>query len=224
MKNLPVVIVGGGGHTRVLIGMLQRAGVAIYGIITCNETLLGSAMMGVDVLGLEHDFALKPDEVTMVNGVGNSASRAGSMLDARAGVYHRYRARGLDFLPIVSGDAVIQPEVIMGDGVQVMPGAVIQPCAMIGENVIINTRASIDHDVIIYPHAHIAPGATLCGGVTIGEETHIGAGAVIIQGVRIGSHAVIGAGAVVTRHVPDGVLVLPSPSQKLRIEPLVKTS
>ena len=223
MKNLPVVIIGGGGHTRVLIGMLQRAGIAIAGIITSNEALLGTAMMGVQVLGLQKDFAMMPSEVTLVNGVGNRANRGGAMLDARADIYHYYRAQGFNFLPVVSGDAIIQPEVIMGDGVQIMPGAVIQPGAMIGENVIINTRASIDHDVIIYPHSHIAPGAVVCGQVVIGEETHIGAGAVVIQGMRIGSNVVIGAGAVVNRHVPDNALVRPSPSEQICVEPLVRT-
>ena len=98
MKHLPVVIIGGGGHTRVLIGMLQRAGVVIAGIITSNESLLGTAMMGVEVLGLQKDFAMKPSEVTLVNGVGNRANRGGAMLGARADIYHFYRAQGFDFL------------------------------------------------------------------------------------------------------------------------------
>ncbi len=217
MQTKDLVIIGGGGHTRVLIGMAVAAGLRLRGIVTSNVALLGTSVLDVPVLGLEDDIALNPAEVTLVNGVGNLASRSGPGLDGRLQLYRRYRARGFDFLPLISSSAVVQPHVIMGEAVQVMPGAVIQPGAIIGENVIINTRASIDHDVVIYPHAHIAPGAVLCGHAQVGEETHIGAGAVVIQGIRIGSHAVIGAGAVVTHHVPDGAMVRAAASEQTKL-------
>ena len=186
-----IIIIGGGGHTRVLIGMAQAAGLAIKGVITSNAALLGEFILDVPVLGLEDEVALEPASVLLVNGVGNRASRRGSGLQPRAAIYQRYRARGFDFLPLVSNHAVVQPHVIMGEGVQVMPGAVVEPGAIIGEDVIINTRATIDHDVIIYPHCHVAPGAVLCGNVVVGEETHIGSGAVVIQGIRIFCNVVV---------------------------------
>lgn len=207
MANHPIVIVGGGGHTRVLIGMLKRLELPIRGIVTRNEALLGDEVHGVPVLGLEGDVALSAQEVAIVNGVGNWASSNGAGLDVRAGIYRRYTDQGFFVAPVISHQAITQPDIMLGHGVQVMPGAIIQPGAMIGENAIINTRASIDHDCVIAPHAHVAPGAVLCGGVSVGELTHIGAGAVIIQGVKIGANVVIGAGVTVTRDVADGAVV-----------------
>jgi len=218
MNQLPIVIIGGGGHTRVLIGMLQCADAIIHGVITSNTALLGTKIMGVPVLGLEESTSLKPENVKLVNGVGNAPSRKGPMLEPRAAIYQRYVAQGFQFMPVISGNAMVQPDVAVGDAVQIMPAAVIQPGVMIGENVIINTSASIDHDTVIYPHSHIAPGAVICGDVRIGEKTHIGAGAVIIQGIRIGNNVVIGAGSVVTHNVPDNALVRPSPSEQLHGE------
>lgn len=212
MSKKPVIIIGGGGHTRVLIGMLHAAGAELRGIITGDTNLLGEEIHGVPVLGLEKDFTLRPDEVTLVNGVGNTASLKGAGLGVRADIYKRYRALGFDFLPVISPQAMLQSDITLGEGVQVMPGAVVQPGAMLGENVIINTRASVDHDVVLSPHAHIAPGAILCGNVLVGEQSHIGAGAVIIQGISIGARVVIGAGAIITRNIADGAVVLPAPS------------
>lgn len=212
MKQQQIVIIGGGGHTRVLIGMVQAAGLPLRGIVTANAALLGIQILGVPVLGLEDKLTLDAAEITLLNGVGNLANSTGSGLATRAALFQRYRVRGFAFPPLVSGQAIVQPHVRIGEGAQVMPGAVIQPGATLGENVIINTRASIDHDCRIDAHCHIAPGAVLCGHVQVGEQTHIGAGAVITQGVRIGSHAVIGAGAIVTRHVPDGMIVRPAAS------------
>ena len=219
MSKRNIVIIGGGGHTRVLIGMLEAAGLPLKGIVTSNRDLLGEQVLDVPVLGLEGEVSLNPKDTVLVNGVGNRASRHSSGLDARRAVYMRYRMLGFDFLPLMSNQAIVQPHVTVGEGVQIMPGAVIQPGVMIGEDVIINTRASIDHDAIIYPHCHVAPGAVLCGHVVVGEETHIGAGAVIIQGVRIGCNVVIGAGAVVTHHVPDNVIIRPAASEQTRLVP-----
>lgn len=217
MTQKPIILIGGGGHTRVLIGMLREAGSNIRGIVTQDAKRLGSEIMGVPVLGLEGEVTLDPSAVTLVNGVGNRASREGSGLHARAAIFQRYRALAFQFLPVISTHAIIQPEVTFGEGAQVMPAATIQPGAMIGENCIVNTGAVIDHDVVLYPHVHVAPGAVLCGNVHVGEETHIGAGATIIQGIRIGSHVVIGAGATVTRHVPDGALVRPAISEQVKV-------
>ena len=219
MATKDLIIIGGGGHTRVLIGMAQAAGLTVRGVVTNSEALLGMDLLGVPVLCLEAMFALDAAEVTLVNGVGNQTSSGGPGLAARTAVFERYKARGYEFLPLVSRDAMVQPHVILGAGVQVMPGAVVQPGGVIGENVIINTRASVDHDVIIEPHAHIAPGAVLCGNVQVGMGSHIGAGAVIIQNMRIGSNVVIGAGAVVTKHVPDGSLVRPASATQSKLAP-----
>lgn len=207
MANHPIVIIGGGGHTRVLIGMLKRAELPMLGIITQDEALLGSEIHGVKVLGREGDVAMLPSEIALVNGVGNRASSKGSGLEVRASIYQRYSAQGFFMAPVVSAQAITQPDIMLGHGVQIMPGAVIQPGAMVGENAIINTRAVIEHDVVIAPHVHVAPGAIICGGASVGERTHIGAGAIILQGVKIGSNAVIAAGITVSRDVTDDVVV-----------------
>lgn len=215
-----LVIIGGGGHTRVVLGMLEREGITPRGIITRDASLIGKEILGVPILGLEGDVALTPEQTTLVNAVGNRVNAAGSGLYVRAAVYQRYHCQGFQFLDMVSSHAVRMPHVIIGNGIQLMPGAVIQTGAMIGENVLINTNASIDHDAIIYPHCHVGPGAVICGDVVVGEETHVGAGAVIIQGIRVGCHVVIGAGAVVTRHVPDGVVIKPASGTQVKQSPL----
>ncbi|MDX2095827.1 MAG: acetyltransferase [Alphaproteobacteria bacterium] len=212
MKQQQIVIIGGGGHTRVLIGMVQAAGLPLRGIVTANAALLGSVVLEVPVLGLEGEVDLDPTEVMLVNGVGNHATGKGPGLAPRTALYQRYRAMGFDFPPIISPQAVVHAHVAMGEGVQVMAGAVIQPGVIIGENSIINTCAAIDHDVVLSPHCHIAPAAVLCGYAVVGEGTHIGAGAVIIDKVRIGNRAVIGAGATVTKHVPDAAVIRPAPA------------
>lgn len=206
MKHQPCIIIGGGGHTRVLIGMLQQLGWPIAGIVTADRALLGSAVLGVPVLGIDGAHAIALGTL-LVNGVGNRASRQESGLAVRAAIHERYVAQGFQFASAISPSAIVQPHVGLGEGVQIMPGAILQPGAQVGDNAILNSGAIIEHDVRIGAHAHVAPGAVLCGGAHIGTRTHIGAGAVVLQGVTVGADAVIAAGAIVARNVEDGAIV-----------------
>jgi UDP-perosamine 4-acetyltransferase len=207
MQHKPLMIVGGGGHTRVLLAMAQAAGATVRGIITSDAALVGTTIFNVTVLDLEERAKLDATQVALLNGVGNHASHEGPGLAPRMALYARYRAKGFAFPALLSTAAIVQAHVTIGHGVQIMPGAVVQPGAMLGENCIINTHASIDHDVVIGAHCHVAPGAVLCGHVQIGEASHIGAGAIITERVKIGSNVLISAGAVVTRDVADGTLL-----------------
>jgi UDP-perosamine 4-acetyltransferase len=209
MKANEIVMIGGGGHSRVLVGLAKASGLTLRGIVTGNPALIGTHIFGVPILGLEDDVALNATHTSLINGVGNAASGKGAGLATRKAIYERYTAQGFTMLSLISPHAMVQTDVTLHDAVQVMAGAVIQPGCVIEHNVIINTSASIDHDCRIGAHSHIAPGAILSGEVVVGQECHIGAGAVITQGVHIGHHAVIGAGAIVTRDVPDNVIVRP---------------
>ena len=209
MNTLPYVIIGGGGHTRVLIGMLQMLEKEILGIVTQNEALLGTEILGVPVLGREGEVPLSATGVVVVNGVGNQASAQGSGLDVRQSIFERYRRQEFTLPAIVGPHAIVSPGVTLGDAVQVMHGAILQPGSAVGANSIVNSGAIVEHDAAVGDHCHLAPGAILCGGAVLGEGTHVGAGAVVLQGVRVGSHAVIAAGAVVRRDVADGAIFRP---------------
>lgn len=212
MHDRPILIIGGGGHTRVLLGMLKQNGATVRGIVTQDTARVGERLDSVPILRVE-PVRDDPASVALVNGVGNKPSRSDAGLGVRRALFERYRQQGYQFASIVSRAAIVQPEVQLGEGCQLMPGAVVQPGAVIGANCIVNTGAIIEHDAQVGDHSHIAPGAILCGGAVIGRAVHVGAGAIVLQGVRVGDGAIIGAGAVVGRDVAAGQLVRPAASR-----------
>ena len=208
MSAAPVIVLGGGGHARVIVDIL----------LACRRTVIGFVdqvpdkppLYGVRQLG---DFAqiaagYGPDKVQLANGIG-SISTPGARLDW----YVYFKDRNYEFAPCIHPGSIVSPHAEVAEGGQVMAGAVLQPGAVVGENALINTRASIDHDCRLGAHVHIAPGATLSGEVIVGERTHIGAGAVVIQCMQIGSDCIVGAGAVVVRDVPSGMTVKGVPAK-----------
>ncbi|HUE85070.1 MAG TPA: acetyltransferase [Vicinamibacterales bacterium] len=204
-----VVVLGAGGHARVVIDILMRAGLyELRGLLDpCPRV---ATVDGVPVLGGDDLLpVLRERGVTLaIVGVGSTAGGT-----EREAIFANARAAGFDFVNAVHPSATVAQTVVLGCGVAVMAGAVINPGATIGDNVIVNTGAVVEHDCKIGAHAQVAPRAVLCGGVRVGEGAHVGAGATVRQGVTIGAGATVGAGAVVLGDVAAGALVFGVPAR-----------
>lgn len=206
-----ILVLGGGGHARVVIDALRQLSRVPFGIIDPNLRA-GSEVYGIPVLGGDEVVAsYHPDDVELVNAVGST-----HLPFRRRNLFDRFAKLGYKFASVIHPAAVVAPDVVLGAGVQVMAGAVVQSGAVLGDNVLINTKASVDHGSHVGAHTHVAPGATICGDVRIGEGSLIGSGAVIIQGIEIGSGVVVGAGSVVVSHVADNTQVLGVPARVVR--------
>ncbi|MHC8387659.1 acetyltransferase [Pseudomonas sp. MDT2-39-1] len=194
--DLPLVIIGAGGHAKVLLSLAQALGLTIHGVCAPELREQGaSKWRGYKVLGGDEALEmLDPSAVGLVNGIGQLVGSVG-----RRKAYERFAAKGFRFPALIHPAAWVDPSVTLYDGSQIMAGAIIQADTVIGANSIVNTRASIDHDCRIGSHVHIAPGATLCGNVLVGERAFIACNAAVIQGINVGDDAVVGAGAVLVR-------------------------
>jgi len=206
----PVILVGAGGHARVLLDALELSGANVIGLVDADASLTDRDVMGFLVLGNDDVLGqYPPGSVDLVNAIGSIDS-----MQRRKSVYEKLCRAGHVFASVIHPRATLSRHALMAAGVQVMAGAVVQPGASLGENTIVNTGATVDHDCRVGAHVHIAPGVTLSGNVQVGDGTHVGAGATVIQGVRIGAHCLIAAGAVVVDNVQDGASVKGLPAQE----------
>ncbi len=209
---MKVIVLGAGGHARVLIEALRSREISVFGVAgpDCSGA---AAIPNVNFIGDDQVVAaMNPSEVWLVNGCGNRASAEGPGLSERRQLYEKFSSLRFKFPPVVHARAVVAADAKIEDGSQVMAGAVVQSGVHIGPNVILNTGSIVEHDCSIEAHSHIAPGAVLCGAVRVGEEAHVGAGSIILQGRFVGKGAVVGAGQVIRSNVPNSAVLAQLPA------------
>lgn len=207
----PLVMLGAGGHAKVLLSLVQAAGLELLGV--CDPVLSSQGVdrwRGIVVLGGDEVLdALEPASVDLINGVGQLVGGMG-----RRKIFASLKEKGFHFPVLVHPTAWVDATAILQEGVQIMAGVVIQADVVIGSNSIINTLAGIDHDCCLGEDVHVAPGATLCGGVQVNDRAFIASGATVIQGLTVGQDAVVGAGAVLVRNLAARQVLLGPAARK----------
>lgn len=198
-----VVILGAGGHGRVIADIILSAGDQVYGFLDDSDKL-DRTIGGFPILGNLEDVSKYREAHTFVIGIGANKIRKqlSELLD-------------IDWYTAIHPSAVIARDVTVGAGSVVMAGAIISTGTRIGNHCIINTGAVIDHDNLLADFVHISPGATLCGTVHIGERTHVGAGAVLKNNITITYDCIIGAGALVVKDIKEPGIYVGVPIKKL---------
>lgn len=200
-----VIIIGAGGHAKVIIELLRSSG---YKPAVCiGDADSPDECHGVPVLQGDHQLEpLRAQGLALAFvAIGNNALRR--QLGLMALQY------GFTLVNAISPTAVISPTVHLGQGIAVMAGAVINAASVIDDFVIINTGATIDHDCTIGEACHIAPQCGLAGNVSVGMESFLGIGCSVVPGRRIGHRTAIGAGGVVVADIPDNVLAKGIPAK-----------
>lgn len=201
-----LVIVGGGGHAKVVADILRRRG--------------DYAIAGYTDAAGRHDFDLRylGNDGALARLVGEGVKYAFVAIGdnaARARLGAMLRRFGYLLPTVACPSAIISASAVLGGGALLASGCVVNADTRVDEFAIVNTRASVDHDCRVGAAAHIAPGATLLGRVTVGPGALVGAGATVIGGITIDPGAVVGAGAVVTRPVHTGGVVAGVPARPL---------
>lgn len=199
MTRQGIILIGGGGHAKVVFDTLRAADAVLAGFVDDRrDCALGGQLQ---YLGLIESL---DEDAEVVIAIGDVATRRKVL--RRVGAV-RVTA------PVIHPSAVVSPSAALGEGVLIGAGVIVNADTRIESHAIINSGAIVEHDCRVGVNTHIAPGCVLGGGVVVGGDTLVGLGARVLPGIRIGRGSVVGAGAVVVRDVGDGETVVGVPGR-----------
>jgi len=212
------VILGAGGHGRVVLDILMRCGSPrVVGFVDSNPALAGRRVDGVPVLGdIDHlpDLRSRIGFDAAIVAVGDNG--------VRRAFADRVEAAGLQLINAIHPSANLARNITVGRNIVIAAGALVCAHCHLGDSVILNTGCIVDHESMIGPGAHICPGARLAGRVVVESGAFVGIGATVIQNLRIGFNAIIGAGAVVIRDVAPCTTVVGVPARNITVAPEIE--
>lgn len=212
MTKKKIVLIGGGGHCKVVVSILKKLNsFEIAGIV--DNYKAESFISGIKIVGTDDDL-----KDIYKSGVHYALITVGSTKDntKRYRLFKMAREIGYIFPVVISPEAIVDKSVKINEGTVVMPGSIINIESSIGKNCIINTGLIIEHDCKIGNHCHIAPGVHISGEANIGELSFLGIGSTIIQGIAIGKNVTIGAGSVVIKDILDNVIAVGNPAKIIK--------
>lgn len=199
-----VIIVGAGGHAKVIADIVRKSGDNLVGFLDDTKET-GTEFFDAFILGKTDSYLEYLDKVFII-AIGNNTVREQIVA----------KMEGAAFYTAIHPNAVIGGGVSIGAGTCVMANAVINADAKVGKHCIINTAAVVEHDNILSDYVHISPTAALAGTVTIGKRTHVGVGAKVKNNTDIDADVVVGAGAVVVQNITEAGTYVGVPARKVK--------
>lgn len=188
-----IAIIGGGGHSKVVVDIINTQRHINYNIIGYFDDNERSNLYNMPYLGKINKIKNCESKIYYVIAIGN--------IGIRRQIYKQYNK--LRYISLIHPKSIVSQSAIIEEGTVICAGAIVQPKVKIGRCCIINTNSNIDHESIICDFVNINPSATLCGNVLIGKNTIVGANATIIEKIKIGECNIIGAGSVIIRNTND---------------------
>jgi sugar O-acyltransferase (sialic acid O-acetyltransferase NeuD family) len=208
-----VLILGAGGHGRVVLDILLQTGQhQVIGFLDNNPNIHARRIDGIPVLGAIQDLA----ELARESNVAGVIVAIGDN-GVRRGLAREVDAAGIDLINAVHPSAALAQNATLGRNVVIAAGVVVCAHCQIGDSVILNTGCIIDHQTMIGEGSHICPGVRIAGRVNVEPGTFIGIGATIIPKVTLGCECIIGAGAVVIDDIPPMATVIGVPARQIKL-------
>lgn len=175
-----IILLGGGGHAKSLIEVIEDAGIfKIIGILDDNIPL-GNAVLDYQVIGRITDIdEYYSKQIGFVIAIGHIQDNS-----IRKKLFEQLTYRRQNIPNIVSPKAHVSYRAKLDIGSQIMSGAYIGPNSKIGKNTIINTHVVIEHDSDIGDNCHIGPGCVVIGNKVVYDNIFVGANSTVIETIK----------------------------------------
>ncbi len=170
MVKTPIIVIGAGGHSKVVSEIISGSAWEIVAYVDEGSTAASFLKKSV-FKTLEQAQSFNPE-------VGHAFVAIGSN-DARSRWSNILLNNGYTIPHFIHPSASVSPDAELSQGVLVCAMAIIGHSAKIGNGSIINCGTIVDHDSIVGSFTHLSQGVVVGGGAQIGSNSLVGPGSII---------------------------------------------
>ncbi|MFK8046286.1 MAG: acetyltransferase [Crocinitomicaceae bacterium] len=207
MVKRTIILVGGGGHCKSCIDVIESSNEYIIAGVIDNQLKVGEHVFGYPVLGGDDDLPelrKKYDQALVTVGQIRSAK-------IRIIIFDLLKNLNFTLPSIVASTAYVAKNVEIGEGTIVMHQVLINSDTVIGVNCIINSKALIEHDCKVGDNTHISTASTINGTVSIGSECFIGSRSNFVNNIEITDNVFIGINSTISKSITKSGMYLRNP-------------
>jgi len=206
--NEKVVIIGAGGHAKVIADIVIRSNDELIGFLDDNISKETNIIENYKVIGTIKDakeLQQNDKKIKFIIGIGNN--------DIRKRISEEY---SLQYYTAIHPSAIIGLNARIEEGTVVMANSIINPDSKIGKHCIINTGTIVEHENTIEDYVHLSPSVTLSGNVKVAKLVHIGTGCKVKNNININKRCILGVGTVVVKDINETGVYVGVPARKLK--------
>jgi sugar O-acyltransferase (sialic acid O-acetyltransferase NeuD family) len=143
------------------------------------------------------------------------AIQANRMNKLRAEKYYQAKEKGYTLISYIHPQAIIAPDLVIGDNCYISEGAICRPFLTIGNDVTVMPGAIIGHHAVIKDHCFIGNRAVVMSVVTMEPYCFVGPKATIMEVLILGAECLIGGGTVIQENVKEKEVYKANPPVRL---------
>lgn len=209
-----IILIGGGGHCRSVIDVIEQQGIyEIAGIVDVTSKI-GTTVLGYKVIATDKELPLLAKEYKeFCVTIGHTVNRS-----LRKDIYLLLNGLNVKLPVVKSPHAYVATTASIKTGSVIMHHSIINANARLGESTIANTGCIIEHDVEIGNHCHIVPGSVLNGGCKIEDDCFIGSNSVLLPGTIMQKNSIVAAGSVIRGPVEENSMYAGNPGELKKIK------
>ena len=165
-----IILVGGGGHCKSVIDVIELEDKFIIAGIIDKKELIGTKVLDYEVIACDDDLE-KLSKIYQYAFITVGQIRTNNI---RVKLFNKIKSIGYKIPTIISPLAHISKHSFVNEGTVIHHHSLINADVRIGKNCIINSKSLIEHDAIVEDNCHISTGVIINGGTRIEKNSFIG--------------------------------------------------
>ena len=185
------LIVGNGDYAVMISNYFKNTmNVRVDGFTVKKDIITKETINGMPVIPAEDiQKHYPPDNCRLIMGIGYR-----NMNQIKEKEFQRYKDKGYDFINYIHPTAIIEKDVVIGEGNNIFEGVIIQSGVRIGNANLIYGGVCVSHGVIMGSFNSLSVKACIAGCTYVGNNCFIGANSTVRDHITVADYTLVGAG------------------------------